>query len=382
MAHVAKYGKGAIGHLAKHYERAKDENGNYIRFNNQSIDLERTELNYNLAAHQKDTQGDFIRRRCGEVRCLNRDDVKVMCSWVVTAPQELSEDEHRRFFEESYNFLSNRYGIENVISAYVHMDEVQPHMHFAFVPVAVDTKREGFKVSAKDVITKKDLSTFHKDLSKHLERAFGRDVGVLNGATTHGNQSIQQLKNKTLLERNLADMKLQEEGLTFSIESLAISVAQLTEEKKRLLNSSEVDQLTAEKRFLVKGIVIPEETLENFKRLKRTARKVDTIEREFEQRIEEIKKEATIAITKIRTESRTECYELEREKEVLEREIKGFKSANNSLKQEIEEKKKAINALTEELKREKELCTKFLHALEEIEKENAGRDEISYGISR
>ena len=38
---------------------------------------------------------------------------------------------------------------ENVISAYVHFDEVTPHMHYAFVPVVEDKKKGGYKLSAK-----------------------------------------------------------------------------------------------------------------------------------------------------------------------------------------------------------------------------------------
>ena len=72
---------------------------------------------------------------------------------------------------------------ENVISAYVHFDEVTPHMHYAFVPVVEDKKKGGYKLSAKEAITREDLRTFHKDLSNHMERVFGRDVGILNEAT-------------------------------------------------------------------------------------------------------------------------------------------------------------------------------------------------------
>ena len=49
MAHVMKYTKASYGHMLKHYERAKDKNGEYVKFGNENIDLERTPLNYNLA---------------------------------------------------------------------------------------------------------------------------------------------------------------------------------------------------------------------------------------------------------------------------------------------------------------------------------------------
>lgn len=52
MANYTKYTRGAIGHVTRHYERAKDPDGNYIKFGNQQIDSSRTNLNYNLAPNQ------------------------------------------------------------------------------------------------------------------------------------------------------------------------------------------------------------------------------------------------------------------------------------------------------------------------------------------
>ena len=106
-------------------------------------------MNYNLAPRRGVEQIDFIRQRTTEARTLKRDDVNVMCSWVVTLPEyrhhnqnlHVSPDKEqveRLFFERTYRFLCDRYGEQNVISAYVHKDEKTPHMHFAFVPVTED----------------------------------------------------------------------------------------------------------------------------------------------------------------------------------------------------------------------------------------------------
>jgi hypothetical protein len=195
MAHVMKFTKASCGHMFAHFDRRAEH------ISNENLDRTRTHLNYNLATHQTMDQGEFVRKRCAEVRCQNRKDVNVMVSWVVTAPKDLPANEQRAFFEASYDFLKNRYGLENVVSAYVHMDEVTPHMHFAFVPVVEDKKRGGYKLSAKEAVTREDLRTFHKDLSDHMERVFGRDIGILNEATKEGNKSIEELKRQTATER-------------------------------------------------------------------------------------------------------------------------------------------------------------------------------------
>ena len=129
MAHMEKYARSAVGQLCQHYERKKLPNGEYVKFGNEDIDTTLTELNYNLAPDRR--QIDFINKRCGEVQCMNRKDVNVMVSWVVTLPKEFPQERSREFFEQTYKFLNERYGGEqNVISSYVHMDETQPHMHY------------------------------------------------------------------------------------------------------------------------------------------------------------------------------------------------------------------------------------------------------------
>lgn len=191
--HVAKYNKSATGHMCAHYERRKDERGEYIKFGNQNIDLSRTHLNYNLAPEHD--QIEFIRQRTSEVKCQKRADVNVMCDWVVTAPEGLDRGHLKEFFKASYDFFEKRYGQENVISAYVHMDETTPHMHFAFVPVVFDKKKELYKVSAKQLLTKTELKRMHPDLTRHLkeEYSWGRNLKILNGATAGGNRTVAEL---------------------------------------------------------------------------------------------------------------------------------------------------------------------------------------------
>jgi hypothetical protein len=122
-----------------------------------------------------------------------------MVSWVLTAPQDLDENDYKKFFEEGFNFFNNKYGVENCVSAYVHMDETTPHIHYAFVPVVKDKKRGDLKVSAKELITKSHLQRFHHELDEHMTKYFGRDVGVFTEITKeNGNKEISELKMETL----------------------------------------------------------------------------------------------------------------------------------------------------------------------------------------
>lgn len=191
MARVEKYTRGTMGNMLAHYDRTKASNKSLI-------DPERTPLNYNLAVtDQPLSQLDFIHKRLSEMKVLNRKDVNVFCDWIVTAPQRLSVTEYADFFRETSKFLNDRYGKDNVISAYVHMDKSQPHIHYAFISVTIDKKKGIPKLSAKEVINLKELKVFHKDLSSRMTEFFGRDIGILNGATDLGNQTIAQLRRSS-----------------------------------------------------------------------------------------------------------------------------------------------------------------------------------------
>ena len=197
MANYDKWARGGAGHLLKHFERAKDKDGEYIKFGNRDIDTSRSHLNYNLAPERSEGQYNFIRQRCSEVYCLNRKDVNVLASWIVTAPTTLEPNQYHDFFKSSYEALEEKYGKENVVSAHVHMDESgQPHMHFAFVPIVYDKEKERYTVNAKKCVTRADLKEFHPWLECALERKLGYHVDVINEATKDGNKEISDLKRE------------------------------------------------------------------------------------------------------------------------------------------------------------------------------------------
>lgn len=192
MAHVQKFTKGHVQGLSIHLERKTNNHSN------KDIDVTRSHLNYDLCTKPGDTL-TRLKDRLKHVHCFNRADVKVCADWVVTLPEPLKElpaHAQRRFFEATYAFLTHRYGGEqNVLSANVHNDETTPHLHFAFVPVVFDKKKQCEKVSAKEVLTRKDLQDFHPALDTFLKQEIP-DIyqeGILNGKTV-GVENVKELK--------------------------------------------------------------------------------------------------------------------------------------------------------------------------------------------
>ena len=192
MAHVQKYTKGNVQGLSIHWDRKTENHSNL------DIDNERSDLNYDLCEKEGDTLSR-MNQRLSEVHAFKRNDLKVCADWVVTLPEnlkEISEKEQCEFFEKTYEFLANRYGGEkNVLSANVHMDETTPHMHFAFMPVVWDEKKQREKVSAKEVLTRKELKTFHQDLDTFLKQEIPHiyKEGILNDKTI-GVDTVKDLK--------------------------------------------------------------------------------------------------------------------------------------------------------------------------------------------
>ena len=202
MAHIEKFAKNSVGHLFAHFERKK-ENGEFVKFSNQEIDTTKTDQNYNLAWNRDKKQYQIYKDRLSQVQVFNRNDVKTLCSCVTTIPQDTylkfkdNPKAIREFFEHSYKFLENRYGKQNVVSSFVHMDETTPHMHFAFIPVVFDKKKNIEKVCAKEVITKTELKTFHKDYQEYLDNNLSYDCLVHTGITKE-NKTIKELKDDTI----------------------------------------------------------------------------------------------------------------------------------------------------------------------------------------
>ena len=121
---------------------------------------------YNLGPQRSISQVQFIGERISTLalkRHVRKDAVR-LCDCIVTLPRSFDDSREREFFKTAYTFLSQRYGVDNVVSAYVHKNSSRPHMHFAWVPVTKDGR-----LSAKNVVTRLELKTLHPDMQRFME---------------------------------------------------------------------------------------------------------------------------------------------------------------------------------------------------------------------
>ena len=233
-----KFTRNQSGNILVHCDRS-DPNRTY---KNQEIDHSKTYLNYNLAPEHKGmTDYEFMKKRCEEFKILKRKDVNWLVSWVITMPADYTGNK-ALFFREAYNFMENRYGKDNVVSAYVHLDETSPHMHFCFVPVIFDKKKQEYKVNAKQCINKVELKQIHPEMQEYLENKLQTKVNILNGATAEGNKTIDQLKKEEKIKQKVVSELIK--NPTEEIKKLVIE--QIPEEQKENIIEEEIENVKEE----------------------------------------------------------------------------------------------------------------------------------------
>ena len=192
MAHLAHYKRLGAAPMLAHYERRAELERGYTREN---IDAGRTAQNYAVGADSPQALAAALRARVeGAVREHEqsagkavRRDANVLSDWVVTLPRDCPPEDARRFFEVAVDVCRARYGAENVLGGFVHMDETTPHVHIPVVPV-----RDGRLRSAK-VFTRSDLQRFHKDLGRAEDAALGRHVSVELSPERQGEKQLSHL---------------------------------------------------------------------------------------------------------------------------------------------------------------------------------------------
>ena len=85
----------------------------------------------------------------------------------------MSEQETRKFFQDTLEYFSEKFGTQNMAYAQVHLDETTPHMHLGVVPMT-----EG-KLSGKTVFNRQTLKEIQSDLPEFLKgKGFNIERGI------------------------------------------------------------------------------------------------------------------------------------------------------------------------------------------------------------
>ena len=210
MAHLAKFEKTAFRRLYSHWTREKDENGEYITYRSERVSVghinrEMTDQNYSIGEVRSP---DEVAERLQNVyQKTNQQHPVYACDIVVTLPrsESLAKENVEKFMRAAYDSLVKQYGrYNNVVGAFVHLDEAQPHLHFAFLPISPRKSKQKpeflEKLSTRAYWSRKNaLQIMHKQLENDISKAMGHRVEITNGVTKEqgGNKTIAQLKAET-----------------------------------------------------------------------------------------------------------------------------------------------------------------------------------------
>lgn len=136
--HFETYAAADAGKLCGHYDRWGGDLEKAAE--REQIEPSLTRLNYNLAPNREIELESYALARLDHYQTLGAkltDKNAPICDIVVTLPKELPEEKIEPFFQASYDALVGHMGgnVDDVVSAYVHLDEprAQPHMHFCFI---------------------------------------------------------------------------------------------------------------------------------------------------------------------------------------------------------------------------------------------------------
>lgn len=163
---IEKRKTGSVTPINNHHERLKEKYKS-----NEDIDPERTHLNYHLV----EPEGKYREKaleRIEEVGAKRRKDSVVLQDVLITASPDWidakSYEEQVEYFDHAFNFISDRYGRENILSAVVHMDEAHPHMHLVFVPITPEGK-----LSSKTLMGgPKGMEKLQDDFHEHMVKKY------------------------------------------------------------------------------------------------------------------------------------------------------------------------------------------------------------------
>lgn len=248
ICHMQKFTAGAVKGIEIHNQRTKEG----VSHSNPDIDWSKSDLNYDLHNLENQSYHKIIKNRISQLDLKKavRKDAIVMCNFIITSDKEYFDNktpqEVNQYFLNSYDFLKNRYGTENIISATIHLDETTPHMHFSFVPVTSDGR-----LSAKSIFTRSELNNLQTDFYKAIGEKHGLERGIEGSTAKH--IEITRLKAQTA-NKELELLQKQQKALHSSLEPLQDAVKSL----------SDLEQIQGKKSLLGGNITLSDE---NFQKL-------------------------------------------------------------------------------------------------------------------
>lgn len=272
--------------LEAHHERQKEKYAS-----NPDIDMSKSKYNFHIVKPEG-RYYHFIQSRIEQAGCRTRKDSTRFVDTLITASPEFFKGKTREqteaFFQRAADFLIQRVGRENIVSAVVHMDERTPHMHLTFVPLTKDNR-----LCAKEILgNRASLSRWQDDFHACMVKGFpdlergesSRQTGRRHIPTRLFKQAVSLSKQAAAIEKTLDSInvmnagKKKEEALSMlkkwfpqmenfsgQLKKYKVTINDLLEENKKLETRAKASEAGKMKNTMEKAKL--ESDLHNMKRL-------------------------------------------------------------------------------------------------------------------
>lgn len=179
VCHITKYNASHVesGALGRHIDRSHTP---------ANVNQERSTLNFELTQTHGSLRQD-IEKRISEgytsKRKIRANTVRSV-GFILSGSHEQmksieSQGNIKKWAFESYRYIAEQFGEENIVRAIVHMDEKTPHMHLQLVPITTDGR-----LSAKELLTKEKLQEIQDTYAERM-RQFGLERGITGSKRKH-----------------------------------------------------------------------------------------------------------------------------------------------------------------------------------------------------
>ena len=150
------------------------------------------------------------------------------------------EKDIENWAKDVYNFMAKRFGEDNIVSFYVHLDEKSPHVHCTIVPV-----NEQNRISWKGVFgdgreaESANMTKLHDELEAEVNIRWGLDRGSNMAETKAKHRSTEEYKRDLVrevngLENTVKGLKEQIRRAEIKLKGISTMISNLQERKEAI----------------------------------------------------------------------------------------------------------------------------------------------------
>lgn len=231
----------AVNGLQRHNERKPGQ-----KHANKNIKDERTAENVFLRRSPKkykaEIEDKIKKNKKGGMKGVRKNSVRLVEATVQLSGKILEQPEEKQeeVLQDMYEWLKEEHGEENIVSAVIHKDETNMHLHFDFVPITEDKR-----LSARDIISKGNMRRMQRESLEYMQEKyksmnFERGNSETKGLSQKDFETFKKLQEEHEQAMNeYSDMlDVQENELDKREEAVTEKEAELSGKEYKLRNAS------------------------------------------------------------------------------------------------------------------------------------------------